>query len=848
MQPQRRSFYRSAPMSLIQLYIPTEAVLPVIAELGELGAVQFHDLNSEVTAFQRVFTPEIRKLDALEKKVLVLIEHASKEDVEIRSWASVGGAPDVAGTAVSFRGRALQEMDELEKQLYETESRVLQLDQSQKEIMARYMFTLEWLGVIRALAPYFSDQTVEERRPIAKFIPPEGPEDSSEDSESTANLDDKATASMELGGPDAAQTAQQANYVVGVIPKRKLAAFERVLWRALRGNILVRSADCLLDPRGLSTDPADLEPRSAFIAYVHGRETLSRLRRICEALGCSIHDLDPSADRRAELAEELSVKIEDMYAVLFNTKQTKRAALCRVSESLERFLLLVRKKKAVYDIMNFFSCDSDAATRKYYLAEGWCPTESLGAIDSCIKAASERANVNVAPVMTVLEPSQARQPPTYFPTNKLTATIQEMTESYAIAKYGEANPSIFMIITFPFLFAVMYGDFVHGLLMAITAALMVLNEKRLARGKLDEILSMIFEGRYVILLMGLFSVYVGVIYNDFASRALFLFPSAWTFGSNGVATRPNPNYVYPIGIDPSWYMAGNALNFLNSYKMKMAIVLGIIHMTFGLLVNAHNLLHFGLWLDIWAIFVPQILFMSSIFGYLAFMILYKWVAGWDSSILNMLIAMMMRFGAVEGEPIYPGQALVQTSLMMLAFICVPWMLLAKPIYLIVEGRQKRRANASNVAYQQAPEHSDSTGTESVSSTTKKVCAEDEQHAMSDLWVHQLIHTIEFVLGSVSNTASYLRLWALSLAHAELSEVLWSMTIEKTVGNPLVLFFSFIGWLFISVAILVILEGLSAFLHALRLHWIEFNNKFYTGGGQKFEPFILSDDRLFISGL
>jgi len=78
--------------------------------------------------------------------------------------------------------------------------------------------------------------------------------------------------------------------------------------------------------------------------------------------------------------------------------------------------------------------------------------------------------------------------------------------------------------------------------------------------------------------MGAFAIYTGFIYNDIFSKSLHLFRSGWDFPVNGTVGTFN-GHTYPFGLDPGWHGASNALIFTNSYKMKMSIVLGVIHVS-----------------------------------------------------------------------------------------------------------------------------------------------------------------------------------------------------------------------------------------------------------------------------
>lgn len=667
---------------------------------------------------------------------------------------------------------------------------------------------------------------------------------------------------VESGGVNLTGASVNLNFVAGIIPRSRMMTFERILWRVLRGNLYMNYAE-VEEP---IQDPVTEEQlqKNVFVVFAHGAETLAKIRKISESLGSNVYPVDGSNAKRTEDTLEVAARIEDLNNILFNTNATKRAELAKVADLVDQWSVFVRKEKAIYHSMNLFNYDM---TRKCLIAEGWCPSNSINAIQYALHAVCERSGSMVPPVLNELH--TAREPPTYHKTNKVTRAFQAIVDAYGIAKYKEVNPGLFAVITFPFLFAVMFGDFGHGIMMTMAASYLVYNEKRLAGSK-DEMFKMLYGGRYIVLLMGIFSIYVGLIYNDIFSIPMFLESSGWKFvnatkldakNQTVYFTKAEHEFTYPFGVDPRWHMASNSLLFLNSYKMKMSVIMGVIQMCFGIVLTMYNNRFFKTKINILFESVPQLLFMLSIFGYLCFLIIFKWMTNWEANglnppgLLNTLIFMFLKIGSVDDSMrLFSGQAEIQTFLVLLALICVPWMLCAKPLYLRYQNNRRRLSYIGRrtdvVAGYSTLEgaHGDEAAADTLSNGGESADHGGEHGGkfdMSEIIVHQVIHTIEFCLGGISNTASYLRLWALSLAHAQLSEVLWQMTVLTTINMGYAVIVGYAAWFSLTIGILLLMEGLSAFLHALRLHWVEFNGKFYAGTGTKFEPFsfqtVLDDD-------
>ncbi|CAL7940227.1 unnamed protein product [Xylocopa violacea] len=810
------SLFRSEEMTLCQLFLQSEAAYACVSELGELGLVQFRDLNPDVNAFQRKFVNEVRRCDEMERKLRYLEKEIKKDGIPMLDTGENPEAPQP------------REMIDLEATFEKLENELREVNQNAETLKRNFLELTELKHILRKTQVFFDERLY--------------------------------TTADTIGS----RYRNPLSFVAGVILRERIPAFERMLWRACRGNVFLRQAEIETPLEDPST--GDQVFKSVFIIFFQGDQLKTRVKKICEGFRATLYPCPEAPADRREMAMGVMTRIEDLNTVLGQTQDHRHRVLVAAAKNIKNWFVKVRKIKAIYHTLNLFNLD---VTQKCLIAECWVPVLDIETIQLALRRGTERSGSSVPPILNRMETFE--DPPTYNRTNKFTKGFQALIDAYGVASYREMNPSPYTIITFPFLFAVMFGDTGHGLLMFLFGGWMVLKEKPLAAKKSDnEIWNIFFGGRYIIFLMGLFSMYTGFIYNDIFSKSLNIFGSYWRIDYNYTTINSNKQlqlnpsdknqYLqnpYPIGMDPVWQLAENKIIFLNSYKMKISIIFGVIHMLFGVVIGLWNHLYFKRKLNITCEFIPQIVFLIFLFLYMVLLMFIKWIKyGPDSdhtdpehgpfcapSVLITFINMVLFKPGTAAKGcspwMYAGQSGFQHLLVVIAVLCIPWMLFAKP-FMYMYNRKKQHYQLNNHGTENGDVEGGVDAIQPISGIPQGGQKEEEED-MSEMFIHQGIHTIEYVLGSVSHTASYLRLWALSLAHAQLSEVLWNMVMRNGLtregwSGGIILWAVFAFWAVLTIGILVLMEGLSAFLHTLRLHWVEFQSKFYAGQGYGFQPF------------
>jgi len=341
-------------------------------------------------------------------------------------------------------------------------------------------------------------------------------------------------------------------HIAGTIDVDEKDRLKRLLFRATRGKALT----FFQDYKQLSkAGRAPQKDKSVYIVvFQEGRQIRERITRICDSFLGQRFEVPPLHMMEQKLAE-LRRNIQESKLLNKTSRSQLRNYLISINQIqsggflgesdvendrdvppslLEVYKWFVAKEKAIYNSMN--QMKSGQAT---YIGYFWCPT----AIEEQV-----RIQLRTYPTTDVQRyENHTIKPPTYLKTNEFSMAFQEIVNTYGVPMYKEINPAVFAIVTFPFLFGVMFGDIGHGFLLLFAGILLVVMDSKIRVGM--EAASAV---RYLILLMGFFAFFNGFIYNEFFAIPLDLFGSCYSQDVQVLAIDDsNPNKTAPR--EPNMY-------------------------------------------------------------------------------------------------------------------------------------------------------------------------------------------------------------------------------------------------------------------------------------------------------
>ncbi|KAG1365695.1 putative V-type proton ATPase subunit a1 [Cocos nucifera] len=389
---------RSEKMSFIQLIMPVESAHRAISYLGELGMLQFKDLNDDKSPFQRTFVNQVKRCGEMSRKLRFFSDQISKAGVT--SSACPAFQPGIS-------------LEELEVQLAEHEAELLEMNTNSEELRRAYNELLEFKLVLlkagRLLGSSRNHEIPAERELDENVYSKE------KDQESLSLLDQETLSEM--------SNKAGLRFISGIICKSKALIFERMLFRTTRGNMFFNQAPAeehVMDPVS-----GEMVEKIVFVVFFSGEQAKTKILKICEAFGANCYPVPEDTNKQRQMTHEVSSRLSELEATLDAGIRHRNNALASIGSQLWKWTIMVRKEKAVYDTLNMLSFD---VTKKCLIGEGWCPIFAKPQIKDALQHATIDSNSQVGIIFHVMDAIES--PPTYYRTNRFSHAFQEIIDAY----------------------------------------------------------------------------------------------------------------------------------------------------------------------------------------------------------------------------------------------------------------------------------------------------------------------------------------------------------------------------------------------------------------------------------
>lgn len=783
------SIFFPEPMNSIEIICPKESAYHCIAALARHGIVQLNDCNEKTMQTEKRYTENYMQCEEAERSLRFIESHLVNDLDEngnpyierppsYEEYLDTPNHMNLVDTLASIK--------EADEQLHD------KLDMYQ-QLTAQRMQNQYKLFALRFYRPLVEDESLSRARRLSD------------------------TNSLELS---ILNDATIISSVTGLCPSDKFRRMISTVYRTSRRNIIYRTGDVV----------NNLTP---YVIFVSSSAILGKVVKIVESYSQWVYEFPSDPHNLTNLENEMVANLEQMDSLSANALEVNHQFLYEIARSFWRWRAYIAQEKQIWMTMDY----GDFQNVDSVIYKGWCPRRYYPLLRNILETARQEAGspvpiqVHSVTAEAILESlpdtGDEHSPevviPTYIQKNQFTKAFQTLNDSYGVPNYDELNGGAFYCM-YPFLFAIMFGDVGHAIFYIIAAvALLVLDPIVKKKGiDLGDIGGSVFGFKWLVVLAAVCSLYCGFIYNECFGLPFSFFQTNWVKdmekSTNSTEIYKQQGNIYPFGIDPSWYFKDNELIFLNSYKMKLSVVMGMSQMIFGMFLQLINHIHRKSLYEILVKWLPQMLYLVPFFGYLVVIIILKWCTDFKNgdfpdeekangvNLIQVMIGMILNIGSEHdiSLQLYPECWSIQNIIVVIFVISIPYMLLVKPICECVK-RHKQPG-----------------------------------FSVLEIFVMNLIDVIEFALGALSHTASYLRLWALSLAHSQLSHVIYEELFVMTMnsGQFFMVFVGFAAFAALSAAILLAMEAFSALLHAIRLMWVEFSSKFYTGMGVAFKALSL----------